>query len=217
MTTHWSAGWHTVADRSTWNLLQILCISKKRTIMPVFIWVVYSTAGGLDWLPCAFHKADCETSFYMSCLYHSWRAWLTYPVHFHKADCETSFYMSCLYHSWRAWLTSLCISIKLTVKQVSIWVVYFGGAWLTSLCSIGNHSLTPESEGAELQCLPLYSILLALGNPTVNYFRQAVSRLVTDYKGLTLFLQMRRCAFLYHCISSYKTYIASSVFFYHIQ
>ena len=58
---------------------------------------------------------------------------------------------------------------------------------MTSLCSIGNHSLTPENEGAELQCLPLYSILLALGNPTVNYFRQAVSRLVTDYKGLTLF------------------------------
>jgi hypothetical protein len=23
-----------------------------------------------------------------------------------------------------------------------------------------------------IQCLPLYSILLAMGNPTVNYFRQ---------------------------------------------
>jgi hypothetical protein len=25
-----------------------------------------------------------------------------------------------------------------------------------------------------MQCLPLYSILLALGNPTVNYFRQSL-------------------------------------------
>ncbi len=72
--------------------------------------------------------------------------------------------------------------MKLTVKLVSIWVVY---SLYTSLCSIGNNSLTPESEGAELQCLPLYSILLALGNPTVHYFRQAVNRLVTDNKGLT--------------------------------
>jgi hypothetical protein len=42
----------------------------------------------------------------------------------------------------------------------------------------GNNSLTPERDGPGLQCLPLYSILLAMGNPTVNYFRQAVSRLV---------------------------------------
>ncbi len=47
----------------------------------------------------------------------------------------------------------------------------------TFLFSIGNNSLTPEREGPGLQCLPLYSILLAMGNPTVNYFRQAVSRL----------------------------------------
>ncbi len=44
--------------------------------------------------------------------------------------------------------------------------------------SIGNQSLSPEGEGAELQCLPLYSVLLALGNPTVNYFRQPVTRLM---------------------------------------
>jgi hypothetical protein len=88
------------------------------------------------------------------------------PMHFNNANYHASFYMSCLFPSWRAFL-------------------------LTSLCSIGNHSLTPESEGAELQCLPLYSILLALGNPTVNYFRQPISRLVTDFKGLTLFLHMQ--------------------------
>jgi hypothetical protein len=26
--------------------------------------------------------------------------------------------------------------------------------------------------GVKFQCLPLYSLLLALGNPTINYFRQ---------------------------------------------
>jgi hypothetical protein len=26
--------------------------------------------------------------------------------------------------------------------------------------------------GGNIQCLPFYSLLLALGNPTVNYFRQ---------------------------------------------
>ena len=29
-----------------------------------------------------------------------------------------------------------------------------------------------DKNGTVIQCLPLYSILLALGNPTVNYFRQ---------------------------------------------
>ncbi len=36
---------------------------------------------------------------------------------------------------------------------------------------MNNNSLTTES-GTGIQCLPLYSILLAMGNPTVNFFRQ---------------------------------------------
>jgi hypothetical protein len=33
-------------------------------------------------------------------------------------------------------------------------------------------ALNPKKQGLRLMCLPLYSILLALGNPTVHYFRQ---------------------------------------------
>ncbi len=85
---------------------------------------------------------------------------------------------------------------------------------MTSLCSIGNHSLTPESEGAELQCLPLYSILLALGNPTVNYFRQAVSRLVTDYKSLSLFYTCNEALF-FNTVLALTKHTLLPLFFYH--
>jgi hypothetical protein len=88
---------------------------------------------------------------------------------------------------------------------------------LTYLCSIGNHSLTPENEGAELQCLPLYSILLALGNPTVNYFRQAISRLVTDYKGLALFYTCDEALFFIIVLALTKHTLLPLFFFYHIQ
>ena len=46
---------------------------------------------------------------------------------------------------------------------------------------MNSNSLTPDSrrkeeqDTSEIQCLPLYSILLALGNPTVNFFRQGKS------------------------------------------
>jgi hypothetical protein len=40
----------------------------------------------------------------------------------------------------------------------------------SSVCSISLNALLPRKENP-FQCLPLYSILLALGNPTVNYFR----------------------------------------------
>jgi hypothetical protein len=36
------------------------------------------------------------------------------------------------------------------------------------------NSLLPDvRKGVRIQCLPLYSILLALGNPTVNFFRHS--------------------------------------------
>jgi hypothetical protein len=40
-------------------------------------------------------------------------------------------------------------------------------------CSMSSESLLMEmvEQSYQMLCLPLYSILLALGNPTVNYFR----------------------------------------------
>jgi hypothetical protein len=38
------------------------------------------------------------------------------------------------------------------------------------MVSLTSNSLSQDADW-NLQCLPLYSILLALGNPTVNYFR----------------------------------------------
>jgi hypothetical protein len=35
-----------------------------------------------------------------------------------------------------------------------------------------SHETLGGATGSDFQCLPLYSLLLALGNPTVNYFRQ---------------------------------------------
>jgi hypothetical protein len=37
------------------------------------------------------------------------------------------------------------------------------------------HTLTEMGKGNMIQCLPLYSILLAMGNPIVNYFRQGIT------------------------------------------
>jgi hypothetical protein len=36
---------------------------------------------------------------------------------------------------------------------------------------MSSESLTLDETEHKMMCLPLYSILLALGNPTVNYFR----------------------------------------------
>jgi hypothetical protein len=36
---------------------------------------------------------------------------------------------------------------------------------------MSSESLTLEESERKILCLPLYSILLAMGNPTVNYFR----------------------------------------------
>jgi hypothetical protein len=38
-------------------------------------------------------------------------------------------------------------------------------------CSLSYETLGGAT-GGNIQCLPFYSLLLALGNPTVNYFRQ---------------------------------------------
>ena len=37
---------------------------------------------------------------------------------------------------------------------------------------MSGNQLVEENKDNSIQCLPLYSILLAMGNPTVNYFRQ---------------------------------------------
>jgi hypothetical protein len=40
-------------------------------------------------------------------------------------------------------------------------------------------SLLPDmTKGVRIQCLPLYSILLALGNPTVNFFRHSALSII---------------------------------------
>ena len=36
----------------------------------------------------------------------------------------------------------------------------------------GGEGYGSSGGGNVIQCLPLYSILLAMGNPTINYFRQ---------------------------------------------
>jgi hypothetical protein len=43
-------------------------------------------------------------------------------------------------------------------------------------------ALNPKKQGLRLMCLPLYSILLALGNPTVHYFRQQRIHIVRQIK-----------------------------------
>jgi hypothetical protein len=48
-------------------------------------------------------------------------------------------------------------------------------------------ALNPKKQGLRLMCLPLYSILLALGNPTVHYFRQQrIQSQARKFKNLRL-------------------------------
>jgi hypothetical protein len=42
----------------------------------------------------------------------------------------------------------------------------------SSFCSLTAASLGGATGGGDFMCLPLYSLLKALGNPTVNFFRK---------------------------------------------
>jgi hypothetical protein len=54
-------------------------------------------------------------------------------------------------------------------------------------------ALTPNKKGLRLMCLPLYSILLALGNPTVHYFRQQrIHSLARKFKNLKVMANEKR-------------------------
>ena len=59
---------------------------------------------------------------------------------------------------------------KMWLNNLFLWIVYKYMSILGRLINNGNHSDPKDKNVLDVQCYPLYSILLALGNPVIHYF-----------------------------------------------
>ena len=104
----------------------------------------------------AFNGESDSTTLHFE-LEHGWTGLLVEPV--------PEYFNQLLTKKRRAWAVQTCLSTQRTPETVKFSLAGTSKATMTGIA--GN--ATEEDMLVEMQCLPLYSLLLSMGNPTVDF------------------------------------------------
>jgi len=104
----------------------------------------------------AFNGESDSTTLHFE-LEHGWTGLLVEPVPLN--------FMELVKKNRRAWSVQTCLSTQQTPETVNFSLSASSKATMSGI--IGNNDT--QGDTVEMQCLPLYSLLLSLGNPTVDF------------------------------------------------